>query len=828
MSATNYYEFFKTGMSKPGEVLSPFTYQCRLACGSEAEPSDPASLRTGTGCESQLIQIPTGCGKTAAVVLAWIWNRLRQPDLAARAQWPRRLVFCLPMRTLVEQTRTNVGTWLANLGDLEWKGEGKHDGKVGLHILMGGEEKTDWDLYPEHDAILIGTQDMLLSRALNRGYGMSRYRWPMHFGLLNNDCLWVLDETQLMGVAVETSAQLDAFRASSARTQCPTWWMSATLDQAQLQTVDHKETERSWPTISLCESDRTLKAVRDRIEAKKTLSAAPFALDSVTKKDYAKPVAELIIREHREGTLTLVIVNRVARAQAIYSALLKAKLPNVRLAIIHSRFRPADRERHQELLAASGGRIIIATQAVEAGVDISARLLITELAPWSSLVQRFGRCNRAGEFSSTTEGGAEVSAEVICINIDTASDDLALPYTMDELNAARDGLRQAKDDVGPVSLEKVSVPGPRVVRPVLRRKDLLDLFDTTPDLCGNDIDVSRYIRDGDETDVQVFWRAVPDGGLGDDTRAPTRSELCRVSLAEFAKFLSSKKPKAFVWNALEDRWQEAKRPRPGALYLVAAESGGYSEELGWTREPKDQPAPLPPETDKKREGISGDPASFVGRWLSLQDHTADVVSAVQHLTKVISLQPNEISALDTAALWHDTGKAHPVFQQALRAGGSPPDEDTLWAKSASPGGRSKRKGFRHELASALAWLIAAPADSTELDLIAYLIATHHGKVRLSIRALPNEVAPDGIPDRLHARGVWDGEELPAASLPGGGTAPVTLDLSFMKMGDGLHGASWLGRTIALRDRIGPFRLAYLETLLRVADMRASANAHSNT
>jgi len=34
---------------------------------------------------------------------------------------------------------------------------------------MGGEEKTEWDLYPEREAILIGTQDMLLSRALNRG-----------------------------------------------------------------------------------------------------------------------------------------------------------------------------------------------------------------------------------------------------------------------------------------------------------------------------------------------------------------------------------------------------------------------------------------------------------------------------------------------------------------------------------------------------------------------------------------------------------------------------------------------------------------------------------
>jgi CRISPR-associated endonuclease/helicase Cas3 len=77
---------------------------------------------------------------------------------------------------------------------------------------MGGQDADEWDLHPECPAILIGTQDMLLSRALNHGYGMSRYRWPMHFGLLNNDALWVSDETQLMGVGVETSAQLDGFR----------------------------------------------------------------------------------------------------------------------------------------------------------------------------------------------------------------------------------------------------------------------------------------------------------------------------------------------------------------------------------------------------------------------------------------------------------------------------------------------------------------------------------------------------------------------------------------------------------------------------------------
>jgi CRISPR-associated endonuclease/helicase Cas3 len=787
----------------------PFDYQRRLALDPE--------------CQSRLIEIPTGLGKTAAVVLAWLWNRV----VNQTPTWPRRLVYCLPMRTLVEQTAGEVKKWLENLSEKADELGLDQSAKESLIwlaanspvVLMGGEDSGEWDIHPEREAILIGTQDMLLSRALNRGYGMSRYRWPMHFGLLNNDCLWVLDETQLMGVGVETSAQLDAFRESNTVSECLTWWMSATLDRTQLATVDHKEPASGWPTISLSESDRSSPVVRGRIEAGKTLTASPLFLSSTTKGDYAKHVTGLVTSRHTDGSLTLVVVNRVARAQAIYSALLKAKVPKERLALIHSRFRPADRQRHQSLLTASGDRIIVATQAIEAGVDISARLLITELAPWASLVQRFGRCNRAGEFPS--------GAGVIWINLDTASDDLSLPYSAEELNTARDGLNEIGSDVGAVSLDQISAPAPRIVRPVLRRKDLLDLFDTTPDLCGNDLDVSRYIRDGDETDVQVFWRTVPDGGPAQDTAAPTRPELCRVSLGEFAKFLSTKKPAAFIWNALEDCWQEAKKPRPGGLYLVAVESGGYSQELGWTREPKDQPAPLPNQQGRMREGISGDPNSFVGRWLSLQDHTAHVIAATQDLIKALSLTPNEIAALETAALWHDTGKAHPIFQQNLPDSGTLPDSDTIWAKSAGRGGRPARKGFRHELASALAWLLKASHEAQERDLVAYLIAAHHGKVRLSIRALPNEKAPDGAADRLHARGIWDGEELPAGSLPGGENEPVKLDLSFMKMGDGPHGPSWLARTIALRDRLGPFRMAYLETLLRAADIRASAAESSS-
>ena len=77
----------------------PYDYQCRLAGGD-----------SGTACRSQLINIPTGLGKTAAVVLAWLWNRVAAPSLNSQPstknfpEWPRRLVYCLPMRTLVEQT----------------------------------------------------------------------------------------------------------------------------------------------------------------------------------------------------------------------------------------------------------------------------------------------------------------------------------------------------------------------------------------------------------------------------------------------------------------------------------------------------------------------------------------------------------------------------------------------------------------------------------------------------------------------------------------------------------------------------------------------------
>jgi CRISPR-associated endonuclease/helicase Cas3 len=174
------------------------------------------------------------------------------------------------------------------------------------------------------------------------------------------------------------------------------------------------------------------------------------------------------------------------------------------------------------------------------------------------------------------------------------------------------------------------------------------------------------------------------------------------------------------------------------------------------------------------------------------------------------------TTLLTAARWHDCGKVHPIFQVAMPAGAPRAD---IWAKSKGKMMRYQRPGFRHELSSAIAMLLNGHSD-----LAAYLVAAHHGKVRLSIRSLPHEKQPMDDPTKRFARGIWHGDVLTATDLGGTVTLPeTTLDLSFMELGDGPRGESWLARMLALRDApdLGPFRLAFLEATLRVSDWRAS-------
>ena len=192
----------------------------------------------------------------------------------------------------------------------------------------------------QKEAILIGTQDQLLSRALNRGYGLTDSVPPIDFGLLHNDSLWVMDEVQLMGSGLATTAQLQAFRATLGTLHpVHSIWMSATLQKDWLRTIDFSAKAENLREFTLSEEDRINPSVKKRLEAQKPIEKAEIPADKPLK------VAELILDTHQKGTRTLVIVNTVNRAAEIYSQL-KRKKPEAALTLVHSRFRPGDRAKH--------------------------------------------------------------------------------------------------------------------------------------------------------------------------------------------------------------------------------------------------------------------------------------------------------------------------------------------------------------------------------------------------------------------------------------------------------------------------------------------------
>jgi CRISPR-associated endonuclease/helicase Cas3 len=284
------------------------------------------------------------------------------------------------------------------------------------------------------------------------------------------------------------------------------------------------------------------------------------------------------------------------------------------------------------------------------------------------------------------------------------------------------------------------------------------------------------------------------------------------------------------------RWSKVDRNtlRPGMTVLLAAVAGAYDPDLGFTADARGPVPLIEPERPDPPEAIGSDRASRSTVWVPLTDHLEHVVRQAEQLARNLDLPAEAANALVTAARWHDAGKAHPIFQQdlfrklaaddlhreGLWAKSGPPPDDTQADDTRAPAEKDRRRYFRHELASALTWL-AHWGSRPDADLVAYLIAAHHGKVRTSLRSLPAEPAPpqDG---RRHARGVWDGDVLPAVALPGEEVPGTTLHLDLMELGEGPQGPSWSARALELLRTLGPFRLAWLEALLRIADWRASA------
>ena len=303
-----------------------------------------------------------------------------------------------------------------------------------------------------------------------------------------------------------------------------------------------------------------------------------------------------------------------------------------------------------------------------------------------------------------------------------------------------------------------------------------------------------------------------------------RDELCPISLGQ-SKSLNKRKNQAWFWDSLAGEWQRlTSSPRPGMTLLLSAVDGGYDPELGFFANSKKRVEPVSVrEQDKQNqhETYGDDWRSHTNIPVFLHDHLSHVADEARALCTSLG-ELVHVNPIVRAARWHDVGKAHEVFNETMHR--CPEAPDGLLAKTNCGGKiRHSRGYFRHELASALAWLAHHDDPTTpnvEVDLIAYLIAAHHGKVRMSIRAMPAEKpAPNNA---RFARGIREGDQLPALNFDSENIPETELKLALMEIGEGEQGRSWTARTLALLEEFGPFCLAWMETLVRLADWRASA------
>lgn len=724
---------------------------------------------------------PTGTGKTG-VILAWLWRLLYGPGPAVT---PRRLIYALPPGWLADSAGALAREWLARLELTEL---------VGLHLAMGpwGENLGDWRENLHRPAIVIGNADVLVSKALSRGFGIGRALSPIDFGLVTNGAHWVLDEARLCPQAAATLRRLAGW-AGEGETAEP---FGITL----LSSLTGTE------AIGIAAGERAGE-LASRLGARRTIRRGPGE-----PGDYLT-VARLAAERHRPGTMTLVVLNTVAAAQAVHRQL---RGEGVTGTLLHPRLRGIERAARLAEIAAPGQDMIVVTAQVAEGLDLSAAVLVTEAAPWPALVQRAGRCNR---------DGAVLDAELWWLP--QASDHQHTDAARAELN------RLEGTAVTTEELAARAVPSASRQVAAIGREAFAELFDTTAV-----VDVRPYLLDGDDLDVELAWATWtqgPDGAPDPEVRHPPAEYRCRVPIGE-AMRLAGQRP---VWrfDRSADRWlrlgeDPTAPPGPLELLLVNAVDGGYDPGCGFDPAASgpvpDSPELLTPaEMTERAAAEAAVPAEPSRPWQSLAEHSDQVRDQAAALLAVLAprVPPDAARATIVAAHLHDAGKAHPVWQDALCALAGESEALAVaagrpWAKSGKNGGLqfAGGAGFRHELASLLlldgplAGLLAASPDP---DLTRYLVLAHHGLLRVQVR---DSGASPVVPDGPLTFGLAQGTRTPIPAIFGQPATTLLTDLAPFGP-DG--GGTWRQTVLRLLARYGPFTLAYLETIVRIADWRAS-------
>jgi CRISPR-associated endonuclease/helicase Cas3 len=318
--------------------------------------------------QNLILQAPTGAGKTRAAL---------HPFLEARKTgrpFPSQCIYAVPLRILAKQFVIEAQALAQGMG-LEVK-----------IALQTGDQADDTEFEAD---LLFTTIDQALSSYLLQPYSLSRRRGNLNAGALTSAYL-VFDEFHLYDPTSTLPTTLQMVR--DMRGLSPFLLMTATFSRTMLRGLAEVLGAEVLP-VNVTQAEEFFNALPSQAKTRRY-----HTLDvSLT--------AEAVLATHDRRSLA--ICNTVERARALYQGLRAIAPPSVEVLLLHSQFLRPDRDRIEARIRATFGReadrsqgslIVVATQAIEVGLDISAQVLHSELAPANALLQRAGRCARyAGE-----------------------------------------------------------------------------------------------------------------------------------------------------------------------------------------------------------------------------------------------------------------------------------------------------------------------------------------------------------------------------------------------------------------------------------------------
>jgi CRISPR-associated endonuclease/helicase Cas3 len=383
--------------------VAPFPWQVRLL----------RRVAEGSGWPA-VLDLPTSAGKTAALDIA-IFHLALEATKGRERRAPSRIALVVDRRLIVDDAFARAQKIELALADPDAPSQvRKVAARLGLlaertvHPLLarrlrgGAPREDDWARTPTQPTVLCSTVDQVGSRLLFRGYGVSDRMKPIHAGLLGSDCLILLDEAHLAEPFRQTLASIAAMRGKNVA-DAP--WQVALLSA----TPGNQPKE----PFSLEDDDREHPVLARRLNA-----AKPTVLVEITAKQEGSVEARRVDEIVSQASTTLerlksqlsnpaigVVVNRVARARQVFERL-RTEFVDTDVILVIGPARSIEREELavRELRQIRTGEsrtlqkplVVVATQTIEAGVDIDLDGLVTEAAALDSLRQRFGRLNRAG------------------------------------------------------------------------------------------------------------------------------------------------------------------------------------------------------------------------------------------------------------------------------------------------------------------------------------------------------------------------------------------------------------------------------------------------